>query len=214
MEITEVRIKLMEEPGERLKAFCSITFDDCFVVRDLKIIEGSSGPFVAMPSRKLTAHCPNAARRTTSGPRTATSAAAAEGVPRRPATTTAGPSSTPTSPTRSTPPAASRSRIGSSGPSTRSGCGPKSPATSPPTTTSTRRRWPSAGRSGVGGRAAPRAAGVPRAVAAPRAAAGTIAAGGPIATLRPAAPRPASSARPAERTPRGPLEDRVRCGGV
>ncbi len=58
MEITEVRIKLMEEPGERLKAFCSITFDDCFVVRDLKIIEGTTGPFVAMPSRKLTAHCP------------------------------------------------------------------------------------------------------------------------------------------------------------
>ena len=59
MEITEVRIKLMEEPGERLKAFCSITFDDSFVVRDLKIIEGASGPFVAMPSRKLTAHCAN-----------------------------------------------------------------------------------------------------------------------------------------------------------
>ncbi len=59
MEITEVRIKLMDEDsGERLKAFCSITFDDSFVVRDLKIIEGSHGPFVAMPSRKLTAHCP------------------------------------------------------------------------------------------------------------------------------------------------------------
>ncbi len=57
MEITEVRIKLMDEPGERLKAFCSITFDDCFVVRDLKIIDGSNGPFVAMPSRKLTSHC-------------------------------------------------------------------------------------------------------------------------------------------------------------
>jgi len=59
VQITEIRIKLMDEPGERLKAFCSITFDDCFVVRDLKIIEGASGPFVAMPSRKLTAHCPN-----------------------------------------------------------------------------------------------------------------------------------------------------------
>lgn len=58
MEITEVRIKLMEEAGERLQGFCSITFDHCFVVRDLKIIEGASGPFVAMPSRKLTAHCP------------------------------------------------------------------------------------------------------------------------------------------------------------
>jgi len=58
MEITEVRVKLMEEPGERLQAFCSITFDDAFVVRDLKIIDGATGPFVAMPSRKLTAHCP------------------------------------------------------------------------------------------------------------------------------------------------------------
>ncbi|REJ69285.1 MAG: stage V sporulation protein G [Planctomycetota bacterium] len=58
MEITEVRIKLMDDGSERLKAFCSITMDDCFVVRDLKIIEGTSGPFVAMPSRKLTAHCP------------------------------------------------------------------------------------------------------------------------------------------------------------
>lgn len=58
MEITEVRVKLMEEGGERLQAFCSITFDDAFVVRDLKIIEGATGPFVAMPSRKLTAHCP------------------------------------------------------------------------------------------------------------------------------------------------------------
>ena len=59
MEITEVRIKLMEDSGERLQAFCSLTFDDAFVVRDLKIIEGSNGPFVAMPSRKLTAHCGN-----------------------------------------------------------------------------------------------------------------------------------------------------------
>ena len=57
MEITEVRVKLMEEAGERLQAFCSITMDDAFVVRDLKIIEGVTGPFVAMPSRKLTAHC-------------------------------------------------------------------------------------------------------------------------------------------------------------
>jgi len=58
VQITEVRIKLMEDAGERLQGFCSITFDDCFVVRDLKIIEGTSGPFVAMPSRKLTSHCP------------------------------------------------------------------------------------------------------------------------------------------------------------
>lgn len=57
MEITEVRIKLADESRERLHAFCSITIDGCFVVRDLKIIEGTRGPFVAMPSRKLTDRC-------------------------------------------------------------------------------------------------------------------------------------------------------------
>ncbi len=58
MEITEVRIKLMEDPGDRLCAFCSITLDDCFVIRDLKIIQGAKGAFVAMPSRKLSDRCP------------------------------------------------------------------------------------------------------------------------------------------------------------
>jgi stage V sporulation protein G len=58
VEITEVRIKLMEDNNERLQAFCSVTFDDAFVVRDLKIIEGTKGSFVAMPSRKLTDRCP------------------------------------------------------------------------------------------------------------------------------------------------------------
>lgn len=58
MEITEVRIKLMEDSDDRLQAFCSVTFDHAFVVRDLKIIDGANGPFVAMPSRKLTSHCP------------------------------------------------------------------------------------------------------------------------------------------------------------
>lgn len=57
MEITEVRIKLMEDSEDRLRGFCSITFDNCFVVRDLKIIQGNNGPFVAMPSRKLTGNC-------------------------------------------------------------------------------------------------------------------------------------------------------------
>lgn len=58
MDITEVRIKLSDDPSERLRAYCSITLDHCFVIRDLKIIDGSNGPFVAMPSRKLAAHCP------------------------------------------------------------------------------------------------------------------------------------------------------------
>lgn len=57
MEITEVRIKLMDGVQDRLLGFCSITFDRCFVVRDLKIIKGSRGAFVAMPSRKLTERC-------------------------------------------------------------------------------------------------------------------------------------------------------------
>ncbi len=57
MEITEIRIKLMEGSEDRLRAFCSITIDNAFVVRDLKIIDGTNGPFVAMPSRKLTGHC-------------------------------------------------------------------------------------------------------------------------------------------------------------
>lgn len=57
MEITEVRIKLVENAAERLLAFCSITIDAAFVVRDLKIIGSPNGPFVAMPSRKLCAHC-------------------------------------------------------------------------------------------------------------------------------------------------------------
>ncbi len=59
MVITEVRIKLMDDgnENERLQAFCSVTFDDAYVVRDLKIIEGTKGSFVAMPSRKLTDRC-------------------------------------------------------------------------------------------------------------------------------------------------------------
>jgi len=57
MEITEVRIKLVAESPDRLLAFCSITLDQEFVVRDLKIIQGARGPFVAMPSRKLMDRC-------------------------------------------------------------------------------------------------------------------------------------------------------------
>jgi stage V sporulation protein G len=58
VEISEVRIKLMDDPHDRLQAFCSITLDSCFVIRDLKIIQGAKGSFVAMPSRKLMDRCP------------------------------------------------------------------------------------------------------------------------------------------------------------
>ncbi len=57
MEITDVRIKLVEKSAERLMAFCSITIDNAFVIRDLKLIGGPHGLFVAMPSRKLCIHC-------------------------------------------------------------------------------------------------------------------------------------------------------------
>ena len=50
MEITEVRVTI--RPDDKLKAFASITFDECFVIRGLKVIEGNKGLFVAMPSRR------------------------------------------------------------------------------------------------------------------------------------------------------------------
>lgn len=52
MEVTEVRVFLAEEEDERLKAYATVTFDNCFVVRDLKVISGNTGLFVAMPSKK------------------------------------------------------------------------------------------------------------------------------------------------------------------
>ena len=58
MEITEVRIKLIGRRSDKLRAFCSVTFDNAFVIRDLKIIEGQRGAFVAMPSRKVCERCP------------------------------------------------------------------------------------------------------------------------------------------------------------
>lgn len=58
MQISEIRVKLVENRSDRLKAFCSVTFDNQFVIRDLKVIEGADGFFVAMPSRKLTDRCP------------------------------------------------------------------------------------------------------------------------------------------------------------
>jgi stage V sporulation protein G len=56
MELTEIRINLANGNGGRLKAFCSLTFDNTFVVRDVKLIDGHDGMFLAMPSRKLSDH--------------------------------------------------------------------------------------------------------------------------------------------------------------
>ena len=58
MQLTEVRINLCPSQAGRLKAFCSLTFDNTFVIRDVKLIDGNDGLFLAMPSRKLCDHCP------------------------------------------------------------------------------------------------------------------------------------------------------------
>jgi stage V sporulation protein G len=57
MQLSEVRISLCGGQGGRLKAFCSLTFDNTFVIRDVKLIEGNDGLFLAMPSRKLCDRC-------------------------------------------------------------------------------------------------------------------------------------------------------------
>ena len=57
MNITEVRVKLLDNEPDKLRGFASITVDDCLVIRDLKIIEGTNGLFIAMPSRKLCDRC-------------------------------------------------------------------------------------------------------------------------------------------------------------
>ncbi len=57
MKITEVRVRLVRDKGDRLKAYCSMTFDNEFVIRDIKVIQGTGGYFVAMPSRKVSDHC-------------------------------------------------------------------------------------------------------------------------------------------------------------
>lgn len=52
MKISDVRIRLVNKEGNKLKAVASVTIEDCFVVHDIKVIESSDGAFIAMPSRK------------------------------------------------------------------------------------------------------------------------------------------------------------------
>ena len=52
MKITDVRIRIVSKDDKKLRAVASITIDDCFVVHDIKVIEGNEGCFIAMPSRK------------------------------------------------------------------------------------------------------------------------------------------------------------------
>ncbi len=57
MKITDVKVRLLESKNDRLKAFCSIILDNEFVIKDIKVIQGAKGMFVAMPSRKLADKC-------------------------------------------------------------------------------------------------------------------------------------------------------------
>jgi len=52
MQITDVRIRKVRKEESKLKAVASITIDDCFVVHDIKVLEGNDGNYIAMPSRK------------------------------------------------------------------------------------------------------------------------------------------------------------------
>ena len=52
MKISDVRVRLVKSDTSKIKASVSITIDDCFVVHDIKIIEGAEGDFISMPSRK------------------------------------------------------------------------------------------------------------------------------------------------------------------
>jgi stage V sporulation protein G len=63
MEITEVRISLRENEGKRLKAYATVTFDNSFVVKNIKIVEGNNGLFVAMPARKAKQFCPRCGKK-------------------------------------------------------------------------------------------------------------------------------------------------------
>ena len=52
VKISDVRVRFVQKEDSKLKAVASITIDDCFVVHDIKIIDGAEGYFIAMPSRK------------------------------------------------------------------------------------------------------------------------------------------------------------------
>ena len=53
MKITSVNVRKIEKEGSRMKGYATVTLDDCFVVRNIRIIEGDEKLFIAMPSRKV-----------------------------------------------------------------------------------------------------------------------------------------------------------------
>lgn len=69
MEITEIRIFPKEGQDKKLKAYVTVTFDNVFVVRNIKVIQGSDALFIAMPSRKLKSACPRCGFKNEAGSR-------------------------------------------------------------------------------------------------------------------------------------------------
>lgn len=69
MEITEVRVSLRDNEGKRLKAYATVTFDNSFVVRNIKVVEGNNGLFVAMPARKMKQFCSRCGKKVEVGSR-------------------------------------------------------------------------------------------------------------------------------------------------
>lgn len=81
MEITEVRVSVRDGGNKKLKAYATVTFDDCFVVRNIKVIEGTSGLFVAMPARKMKQFCNKCGKRIDVGGRFCCNCGAALSAP-------------------------------------------------------------------------------------------------------------------------------------
>ena len=52
MKITSVTVRKIDKENSRMKGIASVLIDDCFAIRDIRIIEGNEGLFIAMPSRK------------------------------------------------------------------------------------------------------------------------------------------------------------------
>ncbi|MCM8769837.1 MAG: septation protein SpoVG family protein [Candidatus Omnitrophica bacterium] len=69
MEITETRVSPIHSSNSRLRAYVSVTFDNAFVVRDIRIIEGKNGLFVAMPSKKTQKPCSKCGYKNATGSR-------------------------------------------------------------------------------------------------------------------------------------------------
>jgi stage V sporulation protein G len=63
VEITNVKVMLSVRRDARVLAFCDVVLDNCFIIRDIKIIRGKKGPFISMPAKPITDRCPKCRER-------------------------------------------------------------------------------------------------------------------------------------------------------